>query len=564
MNIGSKILWILGFIFAISVTSLLRQQRGGGLSKYSTSRDALPTEALKTSESMNTSKENTLPTIPRTETSTNVTDILPKERIETSEPINMTAKENALSTIPTNETSTIVTDILPKEALETSEPINITVKENTVPTIPRNENSTIATDIIRIWHDPDSRSVCVHLKEDARCPYPALLGRLSGPALAILDWKEMEAKAGTAGTVVCGDYSNKWLDAGEYFVEIIVLYCEDFGVGAIQRINNETAWLGAGLATRCVEDVMSNRITSKTENTLEISSPTEGSGNYRIGRWVRRKGLPLRPLFTRFQPWECFNSPNSSNREMCIEAIYRDVPGRYLWRDYQGKDIRGLPEYEFQWGLNLTESELLTRLRQRLNDSSTSLPKICAVGDSHSRYMTKHTLPFLNLTGMFTYIRSNWPDPNNIARRLKGENCDKLFVQVGQWPASFYANPPFSFGTYYDKVKLHVQNILKTLENNPNGMVYLPTLDQGPLMGRIDNCSDWRTPTMMDGYSFVNQMIEKELNTTRVKYVDINFIIYPLWDGHVDWQHLLDDARYRKTIYMTALMLGELDGLDLD
>mmetsp|Transcript_17409 Transcript_17409/g.42659 ORF Transcript_17409/g.42659 Transcript_17409/m.42659 type:complete len:472 (+) Transcript_17409:394-1809(+) len=468
--------------------------------------------------------------------------------------------------IPRNENSTNVTDILPKEDMETSEPINMPpVKENTLSTIPRNENSTISTDINRVWHDPQSRSVCVHLKEDARCPHPALLGRLSGPALAILDWKEMEAKDTTAGTVLCGDYSKKWLDAGEYFVEIIVLYCEEFGVGAMERMSNETAWLGAESATRCVEDIRNNRITSKSENTIEISSPMEGSGNYRIGRWVRRKGVPLRPLFTRFQPKECINPPNRQAQKLCHTVTNRDRPRGGFWREYKSMDIYGLPEYEFQWGLNLTESGLITRLQQRLKDTSTYLPKICAVGDSHSRYMTRWSLSALNLTGMFQNVGSNWPDPNNIESKLEGMHCERLFVQVGQWPASFQTRGhPFSFGKYHDQVKQHVQNILKTLENNPNGMVYLPTLDQGPLMGRIDNCSDWRTPTMMDGYSFVNQMIEKELNTTRVKYVDINFIIYPLWDGHVDWQHLLDDARYRKTIYMTALMLGELDGLDLD
>ncbi|CAJ1962048.1 unnamed protein product [Cylindrotheca closterium] len=440
-----------------------------------------------------------------------------------------------------------------------------------LPSIPTNPNSTVDTDIVRIWHDPYSGSVCIHLKEDARCPHPALLGRLSGPALAILDWKELEIDGAVAGTMLCGSYSNKWLDAGEYFLEIIVLYCEDFGVGTIGRIhdNNITAWFNTTL--RCnVEDPMNNRITSKTNSTILITSPTSGTGNYRIGRWVRRKGLPLRPLFTRSQPKPCFGKRLSAElQEQCSAFTGRDIPSKGLWRDYQGEDIRGLPEYEFQWGLNITTTgdgaELIDRLRQRMHENST-FPKMCAVGDSHSKRMVRDTLPVANLTGMFRYIGSNWPQPGQIEAKLSGSGCEKLFVQIGQWPASIHTGGnPFKFGKYHDQVKEHVQNILKTIENNTDGMIYLPTLDHSPLNGRITRCTDWRTPPTMDGYSFVNQLIEHELkNTSKVKYIDTSFIIYTHWDGPQDWQHLAEDVRYEKTLFMAALLLGELDGLDLD
>mmetsp|Transcript_2138 Transcript_2138/g.4833 ORF Transcript_2138/g.4833 Transcript_2138/m.4833 type:complete len:181 (-) Transcript_2138:396-938(-) len=157
-----------------------------------------------------------------------------------------------------------------------------------------------------------------------------------------------------------------------------------------------------------------------------------------------------------------------------------------------------------------------------------------------------------------------WPAQNAIANKLKNSKCERLFVQIGQWPASHYMYPPFSFGLYYEKMKQHVQNILTFLEDNPDGMVYLPTLDQGPLIGKVNGCSDWRTPTRMDGYSFVYQLIAQELNPAKVKYIDNNFILYTHWDGHPDWQHLVPDVRYQKTLYMAAIMLGEWTGPDLD
>mmetsp|Transcript_34301 Transcript_34301/g.83231 ORF Transcript_34301/g.83231 Transcript_34301/m.83231 type:complete len:627 (-) Transcript_34301:279-2159(-) len=433
--------------------------------------------------------------------------------------------------------------------------------------MPIDANSTIVADLSKIWHDPEKGSVCVQLKENARCPHPALLGRLSGPALAILDWNEQKTEEHT-GTVLCGDYSNKWLDAAEYFVEIIVLYCEDFGVGAMERVNNETIWMGAGFKKKCIEDAMYNRITAKEGSKINITSSTEGKGTYRLGRWVRRAGIPLRPLFTRYQPVGC-TDPKKGYKvlqplpEWCEPFTRRDKPdtGKYLWRSKKGATTVGLPEYEFQWRMTITEVELIERLRKRLRDKSKRLPKICAIGDSHSRMMEERSLPQLNLTGIFDFIQSYWVAPRKIGPKVVTAQCEKIFVQIGQWAPSWYTKgQPFSFAKYHKKMKQHVENALKVLENKTDAKIYLPTIDQGPLMGRVNACNDWRTPTVLDGYSRVLQIIERDLavNTSKVEYIDTNFIISTHWDGHPDWAHLLEDVRYRKTIYIVALILGEL------
>ncbi|CAJ1951932.1 unnamed protein product [Cylindrotheca closterium] len=623
-----KKIWVWVFVFTLSIVYFVRQQRDGGLvKKYSypkTSSDndfhnelqKLSSEPIKNNTTL---RENVLPPIssplPAPVGNDTLKDNIFPPASLSPQPISNTTTLKEESTLPpasspdpiSNNTTTLKEEITlppasspdpisnntttlkeestlppasPPDPISNNtttlkeestlppasspDPIsnnNTTFKEeNALPgDIPRNEKSTIATDITRIWHNSQSGSVCVHLKEDARCPHPALVGRLSGPALAILDWKEMQTTTDTPpGTVLCGDYSNKWLDAGEYFLEIIVLLCEDYGVGAFGRIS-DAAWFNTTVS--CVEDAMHNRITSDTGSTITISSPTTPSGNYRLGRWIRKEGIPLRPLFTRSQPRVCFGPDKVPEyKQLCNSFANRDV-----YVASKGREIRGLPEYEFQWGMNISESGLIERFRERLNDNSTHFPKICGIGDSHSRYMTGRSLRALNLEGMMLYVGTTWPDPDKIQKRLKGKKCEKLFVQVGQWPASHYSpGGPFSFGKYHEKLKLHVQNVLKTIENNPIGTVYLPTLDQCPLMGRITACTDWRSPATMDGYSLCNQMIEQELNTSRVKYVDTNFIIYTHWDGHGDWQHLQETVRSRKTIFMAAIMLGELDGLDLD
>jgi len=460
------------------------------------------------------------------------------------------------------------------------EPINAAKPSNTKitsqpsfsaipPGLPVDPSSTISSDVSKIVHDQDEGSICVHLKAGARCPHPALIGRLSGPALAILDWKERHNEVGT-GTVLCGDYSNKWLDAGDYFVEILVLYCEDFGVGVLERVGNETAWKEKGFASKCVEDALNNRITGKEGSKITIPASIDGKGNYRLGRWVRRAGLPVRPLYTRFQPKECAN-PKKAFRpldplpEWCKPLTNRDQPdgGHHLWNFKEGDEVFGLPEYEFQWRMEISEDELIERLRKRLHDKSMPLPKICAVGDSHSRHMWDRSLPQLNLQGMFEYVLHYSVTREGIASKIANKRCDQVFIQVGQWAPSWYTKgDPVSFANYYSLLKEHVQNVSKVLENNPKGKVYLPTIDQTPLLGRINACNDWRTPTVMDGYSFLNKQIVQALNSSRVEFIDINFIVYPPYDGHPDWIHLLEDVRYRKTIYMTAFILDELEALD--
>ncbi|KAL3926917.1 MAG: hypothetical protein SGBAC_013288 [Bacillariaceae sp.] len=439
--------------------------------------------------------------------------------------------------------------------------------------LPIDEKSTIASDIDKIWHDMATKSICVGLKNDSRCPHPALLGRLSGPALALLDWSERPSTSDSdGGTLLCGDYSSQWLDAGYYFVEIIVLFCEDFGVTSLQqRAQDQDAWLDADRTSKCVEDARYNRITSKEGRTIiNIPSSVEGKGSYRRGRWVRKPHLPLQALFTRYQPMECAGAAFGGTHirkgtplhQHCKSIVARDnKPKKKRGKPLKKGEIRfrGLSQYEFQWNTSFPEEQLIERLRQRQRDDN--IPKICAIGDAHSRTMVERSLPALNLTGLFDYVQSNWIAPDKIVERISRHDCDHFFVQVGQWPASFWTRGhPFSFGKYYLRLKAHVENILA---HNPNAKVYLPTIDQGPLMAKVNNCSDWRTPTMLNGYSHLNQVIANELGS-RVEYVDNNFIIRTHWDGHPDWQHLLEKVRRTKALYMAAVMLGETEWFQND
>ena len=61
-----------------------------------------------------------------------------------------------------------------------------------------------------------------------------MVGRLSGQSIAMLDWSAMTHD--TNGTAFCGSYADSWLSAGSYFIEVIVIHCNGFGLTALDAI----------------------------------------------------------------------------------------------------------------------------------------------------------------------------------------------------------------------------------------------------------------------------------------------------------------------------------------
>jgi len=186
--------------------------------------------------------------------------------------------------------------------------------------IPSNSNSTIVSDIKDIWHAPEKLAICVSIKSDARCPHPALLGRLSGPALALLEWTEEESE--NNGTFIhCGSYKEQWLEVGTYFLDIIVLFCNDFGIDALRREQNESAWLSYNFEKDCMEDPNFNRITgAKSYVMIEKNLTHQTPHLAQMGRWVSNTPSQSEPepLHTRYQPEDCRINPQLERCEVPI------------------------------------------------------------------------------------------------------------------------------------------------------------------------------------------------------------------------------------------------------
>ncbi|CAJ1935048.1 unnamed protein product [Cylindrotheca closterium] len=246
--------------------------------------------------------------------------------------------------------------------------------------------SVIAHDIQAIWHDPSMKAICIQFTMgNARCPHAEFIGRLSGPSLVMLEWKEYNRVDGDNTILHCGSYSNALLspssslesknnhddddhnhDGTQYFVEILILYCQHFGVGSKlyqksqQSINatstpqTDNEWLTFAFQNMCVEKPEANRITP-VGSSIRISSSKQATviGNRDTvgGRWIHDQAATMRPLVTRYQPQGC----RRSNTNITFTNAARTTEEKPQCQ--VATNTARFGDYKFEWSHNGQEEE---------------------------------------------------------------------------------------------------------------------------------------------------------------------------------------------------------------
>lgn len=407
--------------------------------------------------------------------------------------------------------------------------------------IPINPNSTMASDIIKIWHDPNIAAICIRLDENAQCPYPTFQGRLSGPSLAILEnWESIEITdkgSLSAATVHCGSYKDSWMIPDEnYFVEVVALYCNDFGVAALKRRNNshQSEWLSYNFKQDCVEDPDSSRIT---ESFASIPIATT-SNNKQIGHWVKDQKDSnhdiMEPLQMRYQGRGCRNDPTVPR---CIASA----------------NDTAFTAYSFEWHNN-SNVEWLKRL-EALGDTT---PKVCVVGFSHSRYFLG-SIGRLGLAKHFAWAKAHFPanvDDMFLKYQHANEGCTRFLIGVAQWPGSKH----FLFDQYQRDIVTLIENARKM--DGEQFKFYFRSIHLNPIAGETGACppSDWRTPPVMDGYSYLIQKAVMENNDDeRFQFVDTRFATTPMWDSAFDWRHLPPSVSDVEALYLASVLLDVIE-----
>lgn len=185
------------------------------------------------------------------------------------------------------------------------------------------KESTLYDDIEFIRHIPENREIHVRLKQKRRCQRPKLKGRLSGPYLAIIEWDHNSIfHNSTVLTTPGGENQNDILvgryhvpEPGTFFLEIIVLFCENFSY-----------W--SNFTNQCMENPEQNRLTEyhARVEVLPLDNIDAASGMSRpAGYWkwnedgeTNKTGGHYEPLHTRFQPFGCFQAENKqTDKEYC-------------------------------------------------------------------------------------------------------------------------------------------------------------------------------------------------------------------------------------------------------
>jgi hypothetical protein len=289
-----------------------------------------------------------------------------------------------------------------------------------------NENSTLADDIINITHVQSESKIIVHFKknETRYCQQPQLIGRLSGPALSIVSWKQPTTHSlenTTRYDMLVGTYNAPM--PGTYFLEIIVTLCVE--------LKYET-----DAKPLCLVDPHRHRLT-KDETTISVNANIDNSSA--IGYWYNKATLVDKydPLYTRYQPQQdCPRTPEAApdSPAHCIRAM----------------NLSRFEPYEFKFSTEQMSLQNVVKGKEG---------KVCIIGSSHSRYLAA----LLNDTvtsSLDTNLTATMDDDSHYLRFVQSAfttdeiqkridlNCTKVIIGTGQWDAGWPNNYPTSFNDY--------------------------------------------------------------------------------------------------------------------
>ena len=468
-----------------------------------------------------------------------------------------------------------------------------------------NPNSAIASDGIKIFHNVSLSSVCLHLRKTQRCKSPSFIGRLSGKSLGMLEW----TKQSTNTTYIfCGSYKNLWLDVGsEYFLEIIITFCNDFGIGQQSTCPEIPKMLGFDFSHICMENPRHHRVTARGASIFipdcKFSSRTtfDGVGDHHFGRWVSINDSIVSPLYTRFQPQGCRHIIDIHSSRCAIPInLTRHQLYSFQWQnDTEVRLKQHIKPFQLQYVMKMSDDvykdqvaagehsehkdtivdlDLSHRKRAQVEQleamahGGTGLEvdrgkrnltfdgeKVCVVGWSHS-YTLVHAFWKLGLGHRFIWANIENPSEANYTffyNYYHERNCTKFIIGLGQHPAGWVGYRPWLFGEYLNAIEKIVYDDSIFKLGNRDIRLYMRSIHHIPIGERTGGCipTDWRSPTVIDGYNYLTESIVDARNDYRVQFLSSNFITYPLWDSARDWGHLPLQVQMNEALYIAATVL---------
>ena len=399
-----------------------------------------------------------------------------------------------------------------------------------------NPDSVIASDIISIWHNVTSSNICIRLRGGARCPRPSLVGRLSGKTIAMLEWSEVKQYS-SSDTMHCGSYSNAWIDSGIYFVELMIIHCNGFGVMALDEMNWED-WLAYNYTGECLEDIFHNSLTMNT-TYVWVPHDYNGVGDLAKGHWVLKdthtandRNYVPPPWYSRRQPKNCIGNLT----ERCTVPMDNSHIDRYEFKWNKHELLLSERLEHLKANIELKQKEMADNYLKQVEDhkivsnvaKSLNFSLVCLLGDSHSWLMLKSLYEFGH---QFLYSRVRWTDPDGILETIHtyyhDYKCTSFVIGVGAWSigawppaleAQYSKGGPVLFKQFYDDIFTIASNTsIYGLRNDMQ--IYLRNVYHIPLIDRTSMCGvkeektakDWRTHTAIDGYNYLIKRVVDEV-----------------------------------------------------
>ncbi|KAL3942418.1 MAG: hypothetical protein SGBAC_003377 [Bacillariaceae sp.] len=444
------------------------------------------------------------------------------------------------------------------------------------PFLELNSQNPISKDVSRLWHNAEMGAVCLTIPRNAECSHPLLIGRLSGPSLAILEWTTTATgdddtnNTDDNSTTFCGKYNGASVIQGAvYFVEVLTAYCKDFSVGALSPSAKTSSsatsssprhtdkWLSFNWTEVCMQNTLTNRLTrdncailisnnSTTTTTLPRDESQSRSDNNTLsqspppdvpaGLWIRNGKQNLIPLYSRFQPLDC-----QSNKK--LPRCARPMSSARL----DGYDFSWTSEMPQNWkAKNETyHDDLLKQCNCKPSNvdcldgvckvkcvncvqekTMPTLPiteinrkKVCIIGASHS-YHLMYSIDLLRMSHFFHWIEMQFPvelQEGFFEEQYEKVGCKIFVIGFGQWPASHKSNPPYSFERYLSEMRRIAQLAQDTSE--PSFQLYLRSMHHMPIGDRASACppTDWRTPAVANAYNYLLEQAVQEAGRATTK-----------------------------------------------
>mmetsp|Transcript_12708 Transcript_12708/g.30292 ORF Transcript_12708/g.30292 Transcript_12708/m.30292 type:complete len:553 (+) Transcript_12708:102-1760(+) len=439
-----------------------------------------------------------------------------------------------------------------------------------------NTENPLSKDVLELWHDPSKRVICLVIDGNCTCNNPFLVGRLSGPSLCMLDWKKISDSSPKHGnynlygvgkkSTYCGQYDRSIKSDATYYLEILTLFCEDFGRGSSMLLSSplppehNEAWLNFNFSTECMQNPATNRLTriNSTINTISTAISDDVPSISQFGHWLWNATTLERQLPTRYQPQGCRGSSVSA----CTIPTDDSGFGHYaFWwnpalvlawqkqefpRNFESRN----PEPSPFCPLTCADSKCRKLCVKKSQNSYLAQKvrfKVCLIGASHSVHLA-YSLHKLNLGRWFFHVQEAYPKGINeefFLRKHKELGCGIFVIGIGQWPSSWAMGTPFLFEQYKSEMARIVNTVasMPPQIGNTTFQVYFRSMHHMPVGDVTGTCppQDWRSPPVVESYNYLlKQAVQavEPCTETNIAYLDTSFITQSMWDVAYDFCHL--------------------------